>query len=188
MLKIAKTPISVTVIAVWIIIWLLVTVKDVTPILAGKGLSQIGCQYYRLFTAGLTHKNVIHLIINICAMFFIGQLYEQKLGSIKFLIIGVLCAIITQLVFLAIYSNTAESIGGSAYNFALCGFVLTTQILNPEFPKLTLGTWGRNWILIYLIGSNIPVFSFINISTVVFHLISFGLGAITAILFKSLNL
>ena len=188
LLKLAKMPISVAIIAIWIIIWLLVTVKDLAPMLAGKGLAQIGSQYYRLITAGLTHKNVIHLIINVCTLFFIGQLYEGKLGSIKFLIVGVLCAVLTQLIFLAIYSNTGESIGGSAYNFALCGFVLTTQMLNPEFPKLTLCTWSGNWLLIYLIGSNIPLLSFINISTIVFHLVAFILGAVTAVILKVLNL
>ena len=181
--KLAKMPISMTIIIVWIIVWLLViSNKNILPVLGGKGIAQIGNQYYRFFSAGLTHKNIVHLIVNVCAMFWIGYLYENRVGSVKFLFVGLVCAVICQVIFLAIYSNTPESIGGSAYNFALCGFGLTMQFLVSNFPKMAFGTWSGSWLIIYLIGSNIPVLSFMNITTVIFHLIAFALGVCAALI------
>ena len=180
--KLAKMPVSMTIIIVWVIVWLLViSNKNILPVLVGKGIAQIGNQYYRFFSAGLTHKNVVHLIFNVCAMFWIGYLYENRTGSIRFLLIGFVCAVICQIVFLSIYSNTPESVGGSAYNFALCGFALTMQFLTPGFPKMVFGTWSGSWLIIYLIGSNIPILSFMNVTTAIFHIIAFALGACAAL-------
>ena len=99
--KLAKMPISMTIIIVWIIVWLLViSNKNILPVLGGKGIAQIGNQYYRFFSAGLTHKNIVHLIVNVCAMFWIGYLYENRVGSVKFLFVGLVCAVICQVIFL----------------------------------------------------------------------------------------
>jgi membrane associated rhomboid family serine protease len=109
--RIAKMPVSIAVILVWIAIWILVSCnKNALPQLEGKGISQIGNQNYRFFTAGLTHTNAIHLLANVCAMFWIGFLYEHRIGSIRFLIIAVICAVLSQVLFLSIYRNAAEAL------------------------------------------------------------------------------
>lgn len=186
--RIGKQPISIIVCLVWIVIWILIfNNNDVLSSVCGKGLRQIGNEYYRFFTAGLTHTNIVHLMANICAMFWIGYLYEQSLGSVKFLLVGVVCAIVCQVTFLAIYSNVTESFGGSGYNFALCGFGLAMQLLKPEFPKITFGTWSGNWLMVYLITSNIPVLSFMNVTTVVFHIIAFVIGIAMAFVCRMLE-
>lgn len=175
--KIVRMPVTMMIIFVWIVIWVLVASnKTVLSALGGKGLTQIGNQYYRFFTAGLTHENFIHLLFNVCFMFWIGYLYENRVGSIKFLLVALVCAVVCQVIFLAIYRNVTSSIGGSAYNFALCGFGLTMQFLVPDFPKIELGTWSGNWIIISLIAGNVPIMSFMNVSTIVFHLVAFVLG------------
>ena len=184
MLKdVAKMPVSMAIILAWIIVWVLVvTNKNVLPAMCGKGITQIDNQYYRFFTAGLTHQHIIHLLFNVGAIFWIGYLYEKHIGSIKFLLIAVLCAIACQVIFLCIYSNVTDSIGGSGYNFALLGFGLAMQFLVPDFPKITFGTWSGNWLIIYMILGNIPMLSFMNITTIVFHLIAFAIGACAALI------
>ncbi len=180
--RIAKMPVSIAIILVWLVIWILVSCnKNVLPLLEGKGISQIGNQYYRFFTAGLTHTNAIHLLANVCAMLWIGFLYENRIGSIRYLIIGVICAVLSQIIFLSIYRNAAGSFGGSVYNYALCGFGLTMQLLVPVFPKMAFGTWSGNWLIVYLIAGNIPVLSFMNVTTLMIHLIAFAVGALAAL-------
>lgn len=178
--RISKMPGSILIILVWIIVWCLVATKNIAPALSGKGTSHIGNEYYRFLTAGLTHTSLIHLIVNVCAMFWIGYLYEHQVGSVKFLAIGIVCALISQVVFCCVYRNATESVGGSAYNFALCGFGLAMQFLVPEFPKMQFGTWSGSWLIIYLAASNIPVFSFMNATTIVFHVIAFVMGIVAA--------
>ena len=87
---------TLALILVWIILWSLTRTTNIAPYLSGKGLSRIGHEYYRLITAGLTHTNFIHLLVNVLAMFWVGYLYEGHLGSGRFLAIGVVCAVLTQ--------------------------------------------------------------------------------------------
>ena len=179
--EIIKMPISITIMLTWIIVWaLVVTNKNVLPAMCGKGISVVGNEYYRFFTAGLTHFHVLHMLFNVIAMFWIGYLYENYIGSITFLLIAVICAVATQVIFLCIYSGATESIGGSGYNFAFIGFGLTMQFLSPSFPKITFGTWSGNWLIISAILGNFPIFSFMNITTFIFHLIAFALGVCAA--------
>ena len=186
--RISKQPISLMICIVWIVVWIfVVTNKNTLDILCGKGINQVGNQYYRFYTAGLTHTHILHMLSNVCAMFWIGYLYEQRLGSVKFLLIGIICTLACQVIFLAIYSNATENFGGSGYNFALCGFALTMQLLVPDFPKLTFGTWSGNWLFIYLITSNIPVLSFMNVTTVLFHAIAFVLSIGAAFVFRMVS-
>ncbi len=178
--KLPTMPCTLAIIAVWIAIWVIVTIKDVSPLLSGKGMARIGNEYYRLFTAGLTHTNVIHLLLNVSAMFWVGYLYEEHIGSVKFLLISIVCAVLAQFIFLYIYRNAEGSIGGSVYIFALCGFSLTTQFLFHNLPKLTYGTWSGNWIMIYLVASNILKLFAPDFSTVIIHGIAFILGMAAA--------
>ena len=187
--KIAKMPITVIICLLWVVIWAFIAHnKAVLPTLCGKGLKQIGSEHYRFFTVGLCHTNILHLLVNVFAMLWIGYLYENHIGSIRFLLIGVICATASQVIFLAMYSNTTQSFGGSGYGFALCGFGLTMQFLVPDFPKIALGTWSGNWLTLYLILSNIPLLSFVNVTTVVFHIIAFALGIGAALLTRALGI
>ncbi len=179
--KLPTMPCTLSIIAVWIAIWIAVTVKNVSPFLSGKGIAKIGNEYYRIYTAGLTHTNLIHLLVNVSAMFWAGYLYEGHIGSVKFLLVGTICAVIAQFLFICIYRNTDGSIGGSVYIFALCGFCLTSQLLSPNFPELRLGTWGGNWLAVYLIASNIPILFAPDLSALVIHGIAFAIGGLAAL-------
>lgn len=114
-------------------------------------------------------------------LLWVGYLYEHSLGTMKFLAIGTFCAVLSLVIFLCIYRNAEGIIGGSVYYFALCGLGLTLQFLVPEFPKITLGTWSGNWLAIYLIASNVPFLSFMNITTVILHAIAFAIGMVVAV-------
>ena len=178
-------PGTVAIILLWISIWVLVITKNCDPVLSGKGISRVGNEYYRFFTAGLTHISFIHLLANASAMFWVGYLYEHSLGSMKFLAIGMLCAVLSLVIFLCICRNAEGVIGGSVFNFALCGFGLTLQFLVPEFPKIMLGTWSGNWLAIYLIVSNIPCLPFMNVTTVIIHAIAFAVGITVALVLRT---
>lgn len=186
--RLSKMPGAILIILAWIFVWCLVSAKNIAPALSGKGISQIGNEYYRFVSAGFVHTNVIHLIVNVCAMFWIGFLYENQVGTVKFLAIGIVCAAVSQIIFLSIFRNATDSIGGSAYNFALCGFGLAMQFLVPGFPKMQFGTWSGSWLIIYLVASNIPVLSFMNVTTIVFHIIAFVIGIIAAFSIKLLGM
>ena len=191
--RIAKMPVSLAVIFVWITMWILVVCKkDVLAALAGKGAAQIGSQYYRLFTGWLLHKHVVHLLANVSALFWIGLVYENGTGSVRYLLIGLICVVLCAIVLSFIYRNASECIGGSSFTYALLGFGLTMQFIAPGFPKLALGTWSGNWLMIYAIASNNPIriskLPFVDAATIVTHIIAFAFGAAAALVCRLLGM
>ena len=191
--RIARMPVSLAVIFVWITMWILVVCKkDVLPALAGKGAAQIGSQYYRFFTGWLLHKHVVHLLANVSALFCIGLVYENGTGSVRYLLVGLICVVLCAIVLSFIYRNASECIGGSSFTYALLGFGLTMQFIAPGFPKLALGTWSGNWLLVYAIASNNPIriskLPFVNAAMIVTHIIAFAFGAVAALVCRLLGM
>lgn len=191
--KMTKMPVSLSIMFVWIAMWILVVCKkDVLPTLAGRGAAQIGNQYYRFFTGWLLHKNVVHLLANVSALFWIGLVYENGTGSVRYLLVGLICAVLCAIVLSFIYRNSSECIGGSSFTYALLGFGLTMQFIAPGFPKLALGTWSGNWLLVYAIASNNPIriskLPFVDAATIVTHIIAFALGAAAALVCRLLGM
>lgn len=179
MKKRAAMHFTCTVIAIWAAVWLAVTFMGISPVLCGKGMAKIGNGYYRIFTAGLTHERFLHLLANASAMFWIGGLYERHMGSGKFAVIGTICAVAAQFLFLCVYREADHSIGGSVYTFAFLGFGLAAQFLVPGFPKIRLGTWSGNWLAVYGAVSNIPRLAEADMSAIVIHAIALALGVVT---------
>ncbi len=179
---ISDIPATLCIIVIWVSVYLLSVTHNIVPAACGKGFSVINREYYRFFTAGLVHQDVIHLLINGFAMFWIGYLYERQVGTLRFAVIGVFCAVVAQAIFLYSFPKVQSSIGGSCYNYALCGFAVVYAMLVPGFPKLKLGTWSGNWIVLYLLGANVPFLPFMDWTAIVIHGIAFALGAGMALL------
>ncbi len=179
--KLPKIPCTFTIIIIWITVWFSVLTTDAFVILCGKGLSKVGVEYYRFFTAGFTHANLFHLIANASTLFWIGYLFEKRIGSFKFAVVGIACAVLSQFIFLCIYQNTENSIGGSVYNFAFLGYAFVGQFMFPDFPKIRWGTWSGNWIFIYCIVSNILYIAATDMTTIVIHAIALFFGALAGI-------
>lgn len=180
--ELSVMPVALAIMFIWLVIWMLTLANEhIAPALCGNGIAKTGNEYYRFLTAGLVHTDIIHLLANASAMFWIGFLYEHRVGSLRFFAVGAVCAVLAQVVFLCVFRNAEGSIGGSALNFALCGFALTLQIILPDFPKMRFGTWSGSWLIIYLIAANIPVLPFMNITTLVIHAIAFVFGGIAAL-------
>lgn len=162
---------------IWIAIFLLTCITDIESVLCGKGINLIDGEFYRFVTAGLVHTHPVHVLGNVYLMHWLADKYEETIGSFRFLTIGFIGAVFTQIVFCSIFRNTAVSIGGSGYWYALVGFILILQFRVPEFPVI-----GRKWMLIYLAVFNIPFLAAMNWTTLVFHSIAFGFGAAACVI------
>ncbi len=171
-----------------ILIWILFYIGDCLfgwmPILSGNGFSVIGQEYYRLLTGFLLHGNALHLAVNAVTMFWIGRYLEKNMGRKRFLLFGILTLPISQILFYALFPNIDNVFGGSILTFAYIGIIVALRFTRPDFPRLKLGTWCGNWIIIYAIVGNLPLFSFMNLSTVALHGVSFAVGSTMAIVLR----
>ncbi len=177
--------VSYSIIFIWILTYMADYWFSLMLILLGKGFSVIGQEYYRLLTSFLLHGNARHLALNAVAMFWIGRYLEKNMGSKRFLLFGMLTLPISQILFYALIPNIDNVFGGLILTFAYIGIIVALRFIWPDFPRLKLGTWCGNWIIIYAIVGNLPLFSFMNLSTVALHGVSFAVGLIMAVLLRS---
>ena len=92
-----RTPVTWIMILVCVLIFITIqrqreSVLD-TGIVRKYGLIPIQVkrgQYYRLFTGGLIHLQIYHLLVNMYALYNLGSLMEVQLGSLWFTVILVL--------------------------------------------------------------------------------------------------
>ena len=81
-------------------------------------------QWWRLFTALFIHFGVVHLALNMWALWDVGRLVEQVYGRWRFAILYMLSGLLGNLVSLALHGNQAVSGGASGAIFSLYGALL----------------------------------------------------------------
>lgn len=165
-------------IAIWIVMFIISVRVDLLYYLAGKGISIIDHEYYRFFTGPLLHFNILHLLVNISGVFWVGYFIEQKVGSAKFLVFGLVVSTIAEIIYSFIFRTSENNIGGSVCVFAFIGLIITLLLLKPDLYKFRLGTWYGNWILSYAILGNVPILPIITPGTISIHFIALLSGGV----------
>jgi rhomboid protease GluP len=103
-------------------------------------------QWWRLFTALFIHFGLIHLALNMFALWDIGRLVERLLGPIRFVLLYLGSGVIGNLVSLVVQGNQAVSGGASGAIFSLYGALLVflwrerKQVNGTEFRWLFGGS------------------------------------------------
>lgn len=78
-------------------------------------------QYYRLFTSMFLHAGIIHLVMNMYALYVVGKEVETYLGKAKFLVIYLVSGLVGSLLSCL---GTYSSVGASGAIFGLFGALL----------------------------------------------------------------
>ena len=81
-------------------------------------------QWWRLFTALFIHFGVVHLALNMWALWDVGRLMEQLYGRWRFALLYALSGLLGNLVSLVLHGNQAVSGGASGAIFSLYGALL----------------------------------------------------------------
>ena len=122
-----KKPIPITLILVSVNIIIFLTglvvgnafVKsgNMDPMMINKG------EYYRLLTPMFLHAGIDHLFSNMILLYFLGEIIESKVGSVRFSVIYIFSGIIGNVVsyLYSFYYGGYTSIGASGAVFGLIG-------------------------------------------------------------------
>ena len=81
-------------------------------------------EYYRLLTSAFLHLDIMHLFLNMYALFIIGKDIENYFGKIKYLLIYLFSALTGSLVSLVFLQSNIVSVGASGAIFGLMGALL----------------------------------------------------------------
>ncbi|MGL5892091.1 MAG: rhomboid family intramembrane serine protease [Bacteroidia bacterium] len=97
-----------------------------------------GGQPWRLFTCTFLHIGVVHLVMNMVAIFQIGMYLEALIGRWRFLTFYILTGIIASAVSSWWHTEPLVAAGASGSAFGIVGFLLallTTRLLNSQFRQ-----------------------------------------------------
>jgi rhomboid protease GluP len=113
-------------------------------------------QWWRLFTAMFIHFGVIHLALNMWALWDVGRLVEQLYGRWRFALLYLGSGVVGNLVSLVMQGNQAVSGGASGAVFSLYGALLVflwrerRQVDRGEFRWLFGGALAFSALMLIL--------------------------------------
>lgn len=81
-------------------------------------------EYYRLITGGFLHSDILHISLNMYALYILGTQLESYLGKTKYLIVYLFSLIVGSLMSITFSGNNYYSIGASGAIFGLMGSLL----------------------------------------------------------------
>lgn len=128
---------------------------DVLAILhAGANLNPftLGGEPWRIITSMFLHFGVIHLLVNMGALYLLGRMLEPTLGPTKFLIIYFFCGIAAGLSSL-IFNLYTISAGASGALFGLSGYYLGTQAIRNFRDRERLSSVVISFIIFVVVSA-----------------------------------
>lgn len=138
-------------------------------------------EWYRLLTGTIFHHNMLHLLGNTFAIYFVGLILEHKIGSWSFLFVYLVGNIGTSSIY-AIFLTYTNAAGASPGIYALIACIVILHRYNQEFLDLHYRNWPVNYTLYYAILGN-----FFGMDAFIVHITGFTFGAVIALMFYFLK-
>lgn len=110
-----------------------------------EGTSTLTGEWWRLFTAIFVHIGIIHLAANMVALFIVGPLLENLIGSWRFLLVYLCTGVLASVASLWWQDVSIVSAGASGAIFGLFGVLgalITTRLLPKEIRNQLLTSVG----------------------------------------------
>ena len=93
----------------------------------------LGGEWWRLFTCMFEHIGIIHVLMNMYALLYVGIFLEPILGKLKFIIAYVVTGIVASMVSLWWHDNTVSA-GASGAIFGMYGVFFALLFTDETFP------------------------------------------------------
>lgn len=182
-------------IPIWLCLFIIYLIKGDTILLGSIGINKLGGHsLFRLFSGIFFHKNLIHLLVNVLAYFWIAHYLLKIVSGFKIFIFALVVAIIEESILSLIYPELENGYGGSSITFALIGLILTFQIIKKGIVAINIsnvhknngdgivnmGLIERRWIALYAILTNIPIVM-IGPMTILTHILALLVGLVLGI-------
>lgn len=128
---------------------------DVLAILhAGANLNPftLGGEPWRIITSMFLHIGIVHLLVNMFSLYFLGSILEPKLGMTRFLLLYFFCGIAAGIASL-IFNLYTISAGASGALFGLYGYLLGAELIASYSDRQRLITVLINFIIFVAVSA-----------------------------------
>jgi membrane associated rhomboid family serine protease len=129
-------------------------------------------EWYRLVTGSFFHINILHLLSNSLAIYYVGIILENRIGSVNFLFIYLIGNIAASLI-QSKFTSFSGGCGASPGIFALIACILVLHVYDQGFLNLHLGTWSLDYIICYFFLGNL-----IGYTGLIVHSLGFNFGIV----------
>jgi membrane associated rhomboid family serine protease len=109
-------------------------------------------EYYRLLTAAFLHENVVHIALNMYALYLFGPPVEAAIGRVRFLALYLISAVGGSALSYAFAAPNQPSLGASGAVFGLLGAYL---VLNRKLGRDTSGVMAL-LVINFVFGLIVP--------------------------------
>lgn len=127
-------------------------------------------QVYRLVTYGYLHMGILHLLANLLAIWYVGNLLVSFFGKIKFLLLYHIGLILPAIFWIAVFPNDSI-VGASPAIFACFGVLMKRLLRNKDLIVEYRKCNGFRYLLLYMIVSN-----FLSLGTALIHALGLVIG------------
>lgn len=132
----------------------------------------VNYQFWRLVSSGYLHMGILHLGFNLYALCCLGNIVEERLGTIRYLLVYHILMILTVSIW-CMFFRDATIVGASSGIFAVIAIFLIRSLLCEKRIWEQLPKGRRKYIIGYSVIGNL-----ISPYTAALHAISFIFGAI----------
>ena len=152
--KISRVPIATSILVfINVVVFLICTFTG--DLLYNKGAVGITfltdyTQYYRVISSMFLHADISHIFGNMILLFFVGELVEEKVGSIRFLLIYLFSGIwgcVANFIYEIVTNDYVMAVGASGAVFGILGCLLALVVF-----KVVRGRTISLWRIIFVIA------------------------------------
>lgn len=135
-------------------------------------------EWWRLFLHIYLHAGVLHMLFNVIALLFVGKVVEKKMGSLPYLLLYHVIAIINAIIMCLIFPNST-SVGASAGIFGMIGIVCVMKWKKDVVCNENL----KNGEVIYIIVFSV-LSLLLGLESFVTHFLAFVFGFVVGLLIQ----
>ena len=135
-------------------------------------------EWWRLFVHMYLHAGVLHTLFNVFALLFAGNVVEKKIGSISYLLLYHVIAVVNAIMMSLIFTDSV-SVGASAGIFGMIGIVCVMKWKKDAICNETLKKGQMIYIIVFSILSLL-----LGLESFVTHFVAFVFGIIIGLLLQ----
>lgn len=133
-------------------------------------------EWWRLLFHMYLHAGVLHMLFNVIALLFIGKVVEKKVGSLCYLLLYHIIAVVNAIIMCLIFPDSI-SVGASAGIFGMIGIVCVMKWKKDVLCNENLKKREVIYVIVFSILSLL-----LGLESFVTHFVAFAFGIIVGFL------
>ena len=135
-------------------------------------------EWWRLFLHIYLHAGVMHMLFNVFALLFAGKVVEKKIGSMSYLLLYHMIAVVNAIIMCLIFPDST-SVGASAGIFGMIGIVCVMKWKKDAVCNESLKKGELIYIIVFSVLSLL-----LGLESFVTHFAAFVFGLIVGVLLE----